>query len=207
MVWALVADRALTGGNSSGFASCHAGMSGRFDAGVRSGQDSLRLGGSTVPAPSRVCWEVEQQRSIGRKHGQLSGLSGFLCFGGLEFWNRFEEVMVLDCRCLASRSDLRSGLGSSHCLAGSSVRSVRWEPMSAIQSVWSRLNQCCYHILLTLNWYRSSRPLNQGSSSQLTESQLMSFLTATSIWSTYCAVADVGAIVRSLGFFSSGSRS
>ena len=110
-VWALVADRALTGGNSSGFASCHAGKSGRFGARVRSGllqQDSVRLGGSTVPAPSRVCWKVEQQRSVGRKHGQLPGLSGSLCFGGFEFWNRWEEVMVLDCRCLASRSDLSS---------------------------------------------------------------------------------------------------
>ncbi len=69
VVWAFVVDRILTGGHSSRFASCLAGRSGRFGARVKSGllqveqQGSIKLGGSTVLAPSRVCWKVEQQRS------------------------------------------------------------------------------------------------------------------------------------------------
>ena len=47
-------------------------------------QGSVKLGGSSVPAPSQVCWKVEQQRSVGR------------------------SIMVLDCRRLAGRSDLSS---------------------------------------------------------------------------------------------------
>ena len=57
VVWALVADRAFTRGHSSRFASCLAGRSGRFGARVRSG---LLM--------------VEQQRSVGLRLGQLSGL-------------------------------------------------------------------------------------------------------------------------------------
>jgi len=87
--WALVADRALTGSHSSELASCLAGGSGRFGARVRSGlreaeqQESVKLGGSTVSAPSRVCWKVEQQWSVRRRHGQLSGLSGSLSSGSV----------------------------------------------------------------------------------------------------------------------------
>jgi len=53
---------------------------GRFGAHVRldllqvEQPESVRLDGSTVPAPSRVCWKVVQQRPVGRRHGQLSGL-------------------------------------------------------------------------------------------------------------------------------------
>jgi len=47
-------------------------------------EESVRLGGSTVPAPSRICWKVERQLSFSRRHGQLSGLSGSLSSRGLE---------------------------------------------------------------------------------------------------------------------------
>ena len=69
VVWAVMADILLTGGYSSGFASCLAGRFshfGRFGVSIGSGllqveqQGSARLGGSTVLAPSRICGKVER---------------------------------------------------------------------------------------------------------------------------------------------------
>ena len=65
------------------------------------------------------------------------------------------------------------------------VGSVKWQHDASASQSWPRLNQCRYHSLLSLSWCRSSRPswpsLNQGHSSQLAESQLMSFITTISV--------------------------
>ena len=88
--WFLLSKQVWGRAVKEGSGLCYQGeVLGRFGAHCRSGllqveqQGLVMLGGSTVPAPSRVCWKVEeQQRSVGRSHGQLSGLSGSLSSGG-----------------------------------------------------------------------------------------------------------------------------
>ena len=135
VVWALVADRVLTGGHGSGFASCLAGRSGRLDAHIRSGllkveqQGLVRSGGGTGASAKSALLDLLEGEAAAVSQSQARSAIRSLSSRGLETGGTRGEVMVLDYRCLASRPDL----SSLHALQASLV----WVRSVVCRKLWS----------------------------------------------------------------------